>query len=46
MYINFPQFNPIIFSIGPFSAHWYGLMYVISFIFALFYGKKILKKKT
>lgn len=46
MYINFPKFNPIIFSIGPFSAHWYGFMYVISFIFAIIYGKKLLKKKN
>lgn len=44
MYIIFPKINPIIFSIGPFTARWYGLMYVISFIFALLYGKKLLKK--
>lgn len=45
MYIHFPKFNPIICSIGPFSAHWYGFMYVISFIFAIIYGKKLIKKK-
>lgn len=44
MYIHLPKFNPIIFSIGPFSAHWYGFMYVISFVFAIFYSKKLLKK--
>ncbi|CAL4325067.1 Phosphatidylglycerol--prolipoprotein diacylglyceryl transferase [Buchnera aphidicola (Protaphis terricola)] len=46
MYITFPKLNPIIFSIGPLSIRWYGLMYVISFIFAFFYGKKYLKKKN
>ncbi|CAL4324349.1 prolipoprotein diacylglyceryl transferase [Buchnera aphidicola] len=40
MYINFPHLNPVIFSIGPISAHWYGFMYLISFIFALWYRKK------
>lgn len=46
MYIIFPDFNPIIFSIGPISAHWYGLMYLISFLFAIWYGKqKIIKKE-
>lgn len=40
MYINFPHFNPIIFSIGPISAHWYGLMYIISFLFAIWFGNK------
>lgn len=45
MYINFPHLNPIIFSIGPISGRWYGFMYIISFIFALWYGKKNIKKK-
>ncbi|QCI16102.1 prolipoprotein diacylglyceryl transferase [Buchnera aphidicola] len=40
MYIFFPHLNPIIFSIGPISAHWYGFMYFISFLFAIWYGKK------
>jgi phosphatidylglycerol:prolipoprotein diacylglycerol transferase len=40
MYMMFPNFNPIIISIGPVSAHWYGLMYFISFTFAMWYGKK------
>lgn len=29
-----PNFNPIIFTIGPISFYWYGFMYVISFICA------------
>ncbi|CAL4326495.1 prolipoprotein diacylglyceryl transferase [Buchnera aphidicola] len=40
MYIISPNFNPILFSIGPISAHWYGLMYLVSFLFAVWYGKK------
>ncbi|ADP67410.1 prolipoprotein diacylglyceryl transferase [Buchnera aphidicola] len=40
MYIFFPKLNPIIFTIGPVSARWYGFMYVISFLFAMWYGKK------
>lgn len=40
MYINFPNFNPVIFSIGSISAYWYGLMYLTSFMFAVWYGKK------
>ncbi len=27
-----PQFDPIAFSIGPFSVHWYGLMYLVGFL--------------
>ena len=30
-YITFPQIDPIIFSIGPVSLRWYGLMYLIAF---------------
>ncbi|QCI21154.1 prolipoprotein diacylglyceryl transferase [Buchnera aphidicola (Hyperomyzus lactucae)] len=40
MYIFFPNLNPVIFSIGSVSARWYGLMYFISFLFAIWYGKK------
>jgi len=34
-YFTFPKFDPIIFSIGPIALHWYGLMYLLGFIFAL-----------
>ncbi|WP_044169949.1 prolipoprotein diacylglyceryl transferase [Candidatus Pantoea carbekii] len=34
-YIVFPDINPVIFSIGLLSVHWYGLMYLISFLFAI-----------
>ncbi|WP_029684431.1 prolipoprotein diacylglyceryl transferase [Tatumella saanichensis] len=34
-YLAFPKFDPVIFSIGPVSLHWYGLMYLIGFIFAM-----------
>ncbi|MFQ3197053.1 MAG: phosphatidylglycerol:prolipoprotein diacylglycerol transferase [Paraglaciecola sp.] len=30
-HITFPQIDPIIFSIGPLSLRWYGLMYLIGF---------------
>nr|WP_286079253.1 prolipoprotein diacylglyceryl transferase family protein [Enterobacter sp. T2] len=31
----FPEFDPVIFSLGPVSLHWYGLMYLVGFIFAM-----------
>ncbi|AHG19251.1 diacylglyceryl transferase [Chania multitudinisentens RB-25] len=34
-YLVFPKFDPVIFSIGPISLHWYGLMYLVGFIFAM-----------
>ncbi|MDQ1237613.1 MAG: prolipoprotein diacylglyceryl transferase [Wigglesworthia glossinidia] len=34
-YLIFPQYNPILFSIGIFSIHWYGIMYLISFYFIM-----------
>tara|TARA_R110000744_G_scaffold51392_9_gene110705 strand:+ start:3476 stop:4315 length:840 start_codon:yes stop_codon:yes gene_type:complete len=30
-YFTFPQIDPIIFSVGPLSLRWYGLMYLIGF---------------
>ena len=29
---TFPEFDPIIFSIGPLAIRWYGLMYVVGFV--------------
>ena len=34
-YLHFPDFDPVIFSIGPVALHWYGLMYLVGFIFAM-----------
>ncbi|WON76020.1 prolipoprotein diacylglyceryl transferase [Serratia sp. UGAL515B_01] len=34
-YLAFPEFDPVIFSIGPVSLHWYGLMYLVGFVFAM-----------
>ncbi|MCR3755878.1 MAG: phosphatidylglycerol--prolipoprotein diacylglyceryl transferase [Sodalis sp. Psp] len=34
-YLVFPQFDPVIFSLGPVSVRWYGLMYLVGFIFAM-----------
>ncbi|WP_445765784.1 prolipoprotein diacylglyceryl transferase [Rheinheimera sp.] len=30
-YIQFPQIDPVIFTVGPISLRWYGLMYLIAF---------------
>ncbi|MTD37144.1 prolipoprotein diacylglyceryl transferase [Erwinia sp. CPCC 100877] len=34
-YLRFPNFDPVIFSVGPVSLHWYGLMYLVGFVFAM-----------
>nr|WP_162487293.1 prolipoprotein diacylglyceryl transferase [Blochmannia endosymbiont of Polyrhachis (Hedomyrma) turneri] len=34
-YLVFPYINPIIFSWGPISLHWYGAMYFFSFLFGI-----------
>jgi len=38
--IQHPQIDPIIFSIGPLSVRWYGLMYVLGFTATYFLVKK------
>lgn len=37
-YLTFPQLNPVFFSLGPVSLYWYGLMYLVGFIFAIWLG--------
>ena len=39
-FLSFPQIDPIIFSIGPIALRWYGLMYLIGFIAALFLANR------
>ncbi|UDG79700.1 prolipoprotein diacylglyceryl transferase [Candidatus Steffania adelgidicola] len=34
-YLTFPEIDPVIFSLGPFSLRWYGLMYLVGFIFTM-----------
>ncbi|MGK2889685.1 MAG: prolipoprotein diacylglyceryl transferase [Candidatus Malihini olakiniferum] len=34
-YLAFPQFDPVIFSLEPVSLHWYGLMYLVGFMFSM-----------
>ncbi len=44
MALEFPQIDPIIFSVGPLSVRWYGLMYLIGFAFAMWFANRQAKK--
>ena len=39
-FLQFPVIDPIIFSIGPVSLRWYGTMYLIGFLAAMFMANK------
>jgi phosphatidylglycerol:prolipoprotein diacylglycerol transferase len=39
-----PQFDPIVFSLGPVAVRWYGLMYVLAFIAVIVLGKYRVRK--
>lgn len=39
-----PQFNPVALQIGPLAIHWYGLMYLASFMTFLWLGHKRLHR--
>ncbi len=39
----FPEFDPVAVSLGPVKIHWYGLMYVLAFLFA--YGLATYRSK-
>lgn len=43
-YITFPQIDPVIFSLGPVSLRWYGLMYLVAFGLAWWLANKAAKK--
>jgi phosphatidylglycerol---prolipoprotein diacylglyceryl transferase len=43
--LTHPQFDPIIFSIGPFALRWYGLMYVVAFILFIIIARMHAKRR-
>ena len=43
-FFTLPIIDPIIFSIGPIALRWYGLMYLIGFVAALFLANKAADK--
>lgn len=43
-FLQFPVIDPIIFSIGPVALRWYGMMYLIGFLVAMFIANKAADK--
>ena len=43
-YLVFPQIDPVIFSLGPLSIRWYGLMYLIAFVMANYLANRAADK--
>ena len=44
--LTYPQFDPVAFSIGPLTVHWYGIMYIIAFGGAWLLAKVRAKKSS
>ncbi|MEL6783432.1 MAG: prolipoprotein diacylglyceryl transferase [Pseudomonadota bacterium] len=44
--LSFPAIDPVIFSIGPLSIHWYGAMYVLGITLGWFFAKRVVANKT
>ena len=42
----FPDFDPVIFQIGPFALRWYALAYVAGIILGWLYGVRLIKSQT
>ena len=41
----YPHFNPVAFSLGPLSVRWYGLMYMLAFVFVLVLGRAQIRRQ-
>lgn len=42
--LQYPNIDPIIFSIGPLAIRWYGMMYLLGFLAAFWLGRRQAKK--
>ena len=40
-----PQFDPVAFHLGPLAVHWYGLMYLLSFVLVWIVGNYAIKTR-
>jgi phosphatidylglycerol---prolipoprotein diacylglyceryl transferase len=40
--LPFPDLNPVAFSLGPISVHWYGLAYVTGIILGWYYARQLI----
>ena len=38
--LTFPEFSPVVFSIGPLAVRWYGFMYLLGFLSAWLLGRR------
>ena len=45
-FLQFPVIDPIIFSIGPIALRWYGMMYLIGFVVAMFIANRAADKSA
>ncbi len=45
-FLQFPVIDPIIFSIGPVALRWYGMMYLVGFLGAMFIANKAADKSN
>jgi phosphatidylglycerol:prolipoprotein diacylglycerol transferase len=43
--LPFPNIDPVAFSIGPFSVHWYGIAYLLGVLLGAAYGYTLLARK-
>ncbi len=43
--LTHPQFDPIIFSLGPLAIRWYGMMYVLAFVLFVVFGRMHVKRR-
>jgi phosphatidylglycerol:prolipoprotein diacylglycerol transferase len=43
--IDFPNMDPIAFSIGPFAVRWYALAYIAGLVFAIWYAKRLVANR-
>ncbi len=44
--MNFPDIDPVIFSIGPFALRWYALAYVAGVLFGVYYAARLCETKV
>ncbi|MDY4594239.1 MAG: prolipoprotein diacylglyceryl transferase [[Pasteurella] aerogenes] len=45
-FFQMPYIDPVVFTLGPIKLHWYGVMYLLGFLFAYWLGSKRVKQSN
>jgi phosphatidylglycerol---prolipoprotein diacylglyceryl transferase len=45
LFLQFPDFDPVLIAIGPFQIRWYALAYIVGILLGWFYARALIRNE-